>query len=61
MGRPDGMEVTNEVGVERSIVFQQAENRMHVEAVMVATIGVWRPVRVVIASAAAPCSVVASR
>jgi hypothetical protein len=55
------MEVTNEVGVERSIVFQQAENRMHVEAVMVATIGVWRPVRVVIASAAAPCSVVASR
>jgi ornithine carbamoyltransferase len=37
----DGMEVTNEVfESERSIVFQQAENRMHtIKAVMVATIG----------------------
>jgi ornithine carbamoyltransferase len=37
----DGMEVTDEVfESERSIVFQQAENRMHtIKAVMVATIG----------------------
>jgi ornithine carbamoyltransferase len=37
----DGMEVTNEVfESERSIVFEQAENRMHtIKAVMVATIG----------------------
>jgi ornithine carbamoyltransferase len=37
----DGMEVTNDVfESERSIVFQQAENRMHtIKAVMVATIG----------------------
>jgi len=37
----DGMEVTNEVfESERSIVFQQAENRMHtIKAVMVATLG----------------------
>jgi ornithine carbamoyltransferase len=37
----DGMEVTNEVfESERSIVFDQAENRMHtIKAVMVATIG----------------------
>jgi ornithine carbamoyltransferase len=35
------MEVTNEVfESERSIVFEQAENRMHtIKAVMVATIG----------------------
>ncbi len=38
----DGMEVTNEVfESERSIVFEQAENRMHtIKAMMVATIGV---------------------
>ena len=37
----DGMEVTNEVfESERSIVFEQAENRMHtIKAVIVATIG----------------------
>jgi ornithine carbamoyltransferase len=37
----DGMEVTNEVfESERSIVFDQAENRMHtIKAVMVATLG----------------------
>ena len=37
----DGMEVTDEVfESERSIVFQQAENRMHtIKAVMVATLG----------------------
>jgi ornithine carbamoyltransferase len=37
----DGMEVSNEVfESERSIVFQQAENRMHtIKAVMVATLG----------------------
>ena len=37
----DGMEVTDEVfESERSIVFEQAENRMHtIKAVMVATIG----------------------
>ena len=37
----DGMEVTNDVfESERSIVFQQAENRMHtIKAVMVATLG----------------------
>ena len=37
----DGMEVTNEVfESERSIVFEQAENRLHtIKAVMVATIG----------------------
>ena len=37
----DGMEVTNEVfESERSIVFEQAENRMHtIKAVLVATIG----------------------
>ena len=38
----DGMEVTNEVfESERSIVWDQAENRMHtIKAIMVATIGV---------------------
>ena len=37
----DGMEVTNEVfESERSIVWDQAENRMHtIKAVMVATLG----------------------
>jgi ornithine carbamoyltransferase len=37
----DGMEVTDDVfESERSIVFQQAENRMHtIKAIMVATIG----------------------
>ena len=37
----DGMEVTNEVfESERSIVWDQAENRMHtIKALMVATIG----------------------
>jgi ornithine carbamoyltransferase len=37
----DGMEVTEEVfESERSIVFDQAENRMHtIKAVMVATLG----------------------
>ena len=37
----DGMEVTDEVfESERSIVWDQAENRMHtIKAVMVATIG----------------------
>jgi ornithine carbamoyltransferase len=37
----DGMEVTDEVfESERSIVFDQAENRMHtIKAVMVATLG----------------------
>jgi len=37
----DGMEVTNDVfESERSIVFDQAENRMHtIKAVMVATLG----------------------
>jgi ornithine carbamoyltransferase len=37
----DGMEVTDEVfESERSIVFQQAENRMHtIKAVIVATLG----------------------
>ena len=37
----DGMEVTNDVfESERSIVWDQAENRMHtIKAVMVATIG----------------------
>ena len=39
----DGMEVTNDVfESERSIVWDQAENRMHtIKAVMVATIGDW--------------------
>jgi ornithine carbamoyltransferase len=37
----DGLEVTNDVfESERSIVWQQAENRMHtIKAIMVATIG----------------------
>jgi ornithine carbamoyltransferase len=37
----DGMEVTNDVfESEASIVFEQAENRMHtIKAIMVATIG----------------------
>jgi ornithine carbamoyltransferase len=37
----DGMEVTNEVfESERSIVWDQAENRMHtIKAIMVATLG----------------------
>jgi ornithine carbamoyltransferase len=37
----DGLEVTDEVfESERSIVFDQAENRMHtIKAVMVATLG----------------------
>ena len=37
----DGLEVTNDVfESERSIVFDQAENRMHtIKAIMVATIG----------------------
>ena len=37
----DGMEVTNDVfESERSIVWDQAENRMHtIKAVMVATLG----------------------
>ena len=37
----DGLEVTNDVfESERSIVFDQAENRMHtIKAVMVATLG----------------------
>lgn len=37
----DGMEVTDEVfESERSIVFDEAENRMHtIKAVMVATLG----------------------
>ena len=52
----DGMEVTDEVfESERSIVFEQAENRMHtIKAVMVATIGCSSgseggPMRIVIA------------
>ena len=40
-GMHDGLEVTHEVfESERSVVFDQAENRMHtIKAIMVATIG----------------------